>query len=204
MTTRRSPIEDWLEHSRPLLNDVGALQSLALCDLSALPKIGIKGADAENFVADQGIDVPRAIYESRQLADGGLIVRLAMDEFILESGIAGGTVSEVSANLDAADGKVFRVERQEATFLLIGCRAIDVLAQSCGINFHETTARRLVLTRVAGVNAGVFPETIASQPAFRIWVDYTYALYLWEALVQICEDLDGKLVDAGCIFPELR
>ena len=79
-----------------------------------------------------------------------------------------------------------------------------MLAQSCSINFNEASLNQLLLTRVAGVNCGVLPETIGNRQFFRLWVDYTYAIYLWTTLVQIFEDLDGSVVGAGCIFPELR
>ena len=59
------------------------------------------------------------------------------------------------------------------------------------------------MTRVAGVSCCVFPDTIGGIPAYRIWVDTSYALYLWETLVEICESVGGGVIGAGCVFPEL-
>ena len=218
--TTRSPIHHWLKQRTSEWKNVNgtlvavrlgnaddektALERLALCDVSGLQKLGFKGPDAEHFVAEHGIAIPEAVYESRALTDGGLIVRLAADEFLLESGLIGAALPQLSSDLDSAEGQVFRVERQDATFLLTGSRATKVLAQSCSINFNEASLNQLLLTRVAGVNCGVLPETIGNQQFFRLWVDYTYAIYLWTTLVQIFEDLDGSVVGAGCIFPELR
>ena len=39
--------------------------------------------------------------------------------------------------------------------------------------------------------------------AYRLWVDYTYAEYLWETLADICRELNGGVVGAGYIFPDL-
>ncbi len=218
--TARSPIHAWLERRAPewknvrgtpmavRLQEAGdeqtALNLLALCDVSALQKLGIKGPDAERFVADRGIAVPQAVYESQGLTDGGLIVRLAKDELMLESGISGEVLPQLSSDLTSAEGLVFRVDRQDATFLLTGSRATEVLAQSCSINFRDAAVSQLLLTRVAGVSCGVLPDTIGDRRIFRLWVDYTYAMYLWTTLVQISEDLGGCVVGAGCIFPELR
>lgn len=180
-----------------------AAKTLAICDLSSLAKLGVKGLEAEDWLSDREVDVPDAVYGSCRLVGDGNIVRVACDEFLLESGVNNDTVQTLAGQLNSASGNVYSVPRQEATFLLIGSRSVDVLAQMCGINFHESPLRKLILTRVAGVNCGIFPDLVQDARAFRLWVDYTYAVYLWESLVRICEDLDGIVAGASCIFPEL-
>jgi sarcosine oxidase subunit gamma len=185
-------------------NERMAMQIAGLCDLSELTKLGVKGIDAAGWLSNRNIDVPATIYESRRLADGGIIVRLAADEFLLESGITNKTVPELEALLYTNSGQLCRIERQEATFLLVGARAIDVLAQTCGINFRDQVSGRLVLSRVAGVSCGIFLDSVGELTAFRFWIDASYAAYMWETLLQICEDLGGSLIGAGCLFPELQ
>lgn len=185
-------------------NERMAMQSVGLCDLSGLTKLGVKGNDSTDWLSSRNVEVPATIYESCRLADGGIIVRLAADEFLLESGITNETVPELDALLSTNTGQICRIERQEATFLLVGARAIDVLAQTCGINFRDQPPGQLVLSRVAGVSCGILPDPIGEFNAFRFWIDAGYAAYLWETLLQICEDLDGSLIGAGCLFPELQ
>ena len=213
MATRRSPIHDWLASRQPDWGLVGgmpialrlrdeeteqaAMQTLGLSDLSGPEKLGVRGPDAESWLADQAVEIPPDIYESRRLADGGFIVRIATDEFLLESGFANESVRALVARLDAQTGALWRVPRQEATFLLVGSRALDVLSQTCGFDFHHAPQLHLVLTRVASVSCGVFPDSVPHTSAFRFWVDYTYAIYLWEELVKICEDLNGSVIGAG-------
>ena len=100
-------------------------------------------------------------------------------------------------------GRLARVEHEEATLLLTGRRSLEVLSQTCGINFREALPDKVVFTRVAGVSCGVFTEAIREVPVYRIWVDPSYALYLWETLVEICHSLDGGEIGAGCIYSEL-
>lgn len=215
--TRRSPIHELLQarHAEwrvvagaPLAVRIetdeaerATAQTLGLCDVSALPKLGLKGPDAEHALTDRGIEVPGAIYESCRLAGGGWIVRTGANEFFLESGATDDSVA-LLASLDSARGRVFRIERQDATFLLAGSRASEVLAQTCGANVREAAAHRLMLTRVAGVSCGVFPQFFADAPGYRLWVDYSYAVFLWESLVEICESLDGRVIGAGCLLAE--
>lgn len=217
-TTQRSPIHHVLQARQPTWCDTfdmpivvrfqteeaerQSMKRLGLCDLSGLSKLGIKGRDSASWLESKNIDVPAAVYESSRLADDGLIVRIATDEFFLESGISNQTVPTLSSESESLSGHVFRVERHEATFLLVGTRAIDVLAQTCGINFEEAVLRRLIYSRVAGVSCGILPDSIGELPAYRLWIDPSYAVYVWETLEQICHDLGGKAVGAGCLFPD--
>lgn len=217
--TRQSPIQPWLEARNATWSCIGpmliavrlqneptegaAIQTLGLCDMSALSKLGVKGPDADRWLQDQDVDVPDLIYESRQLPGGGVIVRIGSDEFLLESGVTNELVPVLRARIDSTEGSMVPVVREDATFLLIGTRSREVLDQTCGINFQEAISRRLVLTRVAGVSCGVFPERFKEIPAYRLWVEPSYAVYLWETLVEICESLGGHAIGAGCIFPEL-
>jgi len=180
-----------------------ALEFLGLCDLSGLQKLGLKGRDAERWLVGEGIDVPATVFDSRPLESGGVIIRFGSDEFFLEEGISGSTVSTLAERIDSQNGHVFRVEHQEATFLLTGSRSQEVLAQTCGINFAEVAQRRVIFTRVAGVSCGLLPDAVGDIPVYRILVDPSYAVYLWETLVEICESLGGKMIGAGCLYPEL-
>ena len=216
--TRRSPIHHLLETRQPQSSPVGdtpsvagfqteeaqqaALRTLGLSDVSHLTKLGVKGRNAENWLSNQGVDVPAGIYASNRLADDGLIIRLGTDEFLLQSGSEDESVPALAARLESDQEHVYRVERQEGAFWLVGSRAREVLAQTCGVDFRQAPSQRLVLTRVAGVNCGVFPDPMADAPAYRLWVDYTYAAYLWETLLQICQDLDGRVISPECIVPE--
>jgi glycine cleavage system aminomethyltransferase T len=180
-----------------------AMESLGLCDLSGLRKLGLKGPDAESLLRNANLDVPTEIFDSRPFSDGGLIVRIGSDEFFLEGGILDECLTEISQKLDQSDGNVFHVDHQEATFLITGLCQLDVLAQTCGINFREAIPRRAIFTRIAGVSCCVLPNEIEGVPGSRIWVDPGYALYLWETLVEISESLGGSVIGAGCIFPGL-
>jgi glycine cleavage system aminomethyltransferase T len=213
---RRSPIHDALKERGAESRLVGgvpfavrlrdeptereAMQSLAICDLSGLQKLGVKGRDAESWLSSEGVEVPVDILESCPFSDGGVTVRFGADEFFLEDGVANMSVASLDERLQSRRGQVFRVEHQEATFLLVGPLSIEVLAQTCGMNFREAPPRQLVLTRVAGVNCAVLPELVGDIPTHRFWVEPSYALYLWEVLVEICESLNGSVVGADIFF----
>jgi sarcosine oxidase, subunit gamma len=160
-------------------------QDLVLRDLSTLPKLGIKGPGAATWLQSQGIQVPPETYDARPLADGGLIVRLGLSDFFLEGGASGSILIPLSAEVSRFPPQVYRVERQDATILLSGARALEVLAQLCSIDFRSAPVGRVYLTRAGGVNCAVLPESSDEGTRFRIWVDYTFAVSFWESLAEI-------------------
>lgn len=178
------------------------MTSLGICDVSGLQKLGVKGPDAAAWLHSLGIDVPAKILDSNSLPPGGVIVRLGRDEFFLEDDIANTALPRLMTKADAHRGDMYRVEHDEATFLLVGDRATQVLAQTCAINFREVVPQQVVFTRVAGVSCSVLPA-LADIPTYRFWVDPSYAVYLWKTLVEICESLDGRVIGAGCLYREL-
>ena len=210
---RRSPVHDLLTYRNPQWGRVAgapialrfgdgeaeAARELALCDLSALPKLGLKGAGAEGWLRRHEIEMPPATYDTARLPDGGLIARLGGADFFLEGGPSDG----VLPRLAAVPADVYRVERQDATFLLSGARALRVLARLSSIDFATAPPRRLVLTGAGGVNCGVLPDVGGGVPVYRTWVDFTYAASFWESVVEIAEELGGRVVGAACVYPEL-
>ncbi len=207
---RRSPVHHLLEPTAtvwgrlagapvalrlgPAEEESAAAKALALCDVSALPKVGIRGPAAEAFLRGQGVELPPATYDVLPHA-GGLVVRLGSADFFFE----GGDMSR----FDTMPPGVYRVERQDATFLLCGSRALEVLAQLCSYDFRAAP-RRLVLTRAGGVNCGVLPDQVNGIALFRFWVDPTFAVSFWEMLAEIAGELGGRVVGAGCFYPDLE
>src|SRR5207302_2101616 len=86
-TPRRSPVHHLLEGPStqwgrladapialrlgPADEEEAAVRTLALCDVSALAKLGVKGLAAEAWLREQQIDIPPGIYDTRPMAGGG-------------------------------------------------------------------------------------------------------------------------------------
>jgi sarcosine oxidase subunit gamma len=217
-TVRTSPIHEWLEPRTKSWSEIAgchialqlvkdaeaeesALDTVALCDCSALPKFGLKGKDAPAWLETQGITVPEDIYDTAALDDGGLIVRFAGNEFMLESGLAAETIPNLQVAAESLPHGLHRVEHQEATFVLAGDRVSAVMSQTCGINFKEAQNGKLILTRVAGVSAGIIPQQLDGRTSYRLWVDYSLAPYLWETLLEIAQELGGRAVGLDFLYP---
>ena len=180
-----------------------AVQTLALCDVSALPTLGVKGPAAVDWLSAHGVAIPDEIYDTQKLADDGLIARVASDEFLLQSGVSCQTVPSLVDKLGQGQEGAIHVERQEATFLLVGARVLEVFSQTCGVDFREVRPWRLTITRIAGASCGILHWNREDVPRYQLWVDPTYAVYVWETLLEIVEELEGHLVGAAAVLDGL-
>lgn len=207
---RRTPIQHLLEPLKPvwlpdsrlpivlryrsLDQEQATMRKLGLCDLSGLSRLGLKGAAAASWLTEQGIPIPEQVYASEHLSDGGCVVRLGVSEFLLESGLQDEIIPALDACLTSRGNQLIRVERQDASFLLIGSHALEVLSQTSGVNFREVSNGIWVFTRLAGVNCGILSDLVNGLPTYRLLFDSSYAVYLWETLVEIVGDLEGAAI----------
>ena len=159
-------------------------------------KLGLNGPAAAAWLGEQEIDVPVDILAFRQIDDNSFVARLGVAEFLLEFA----NVSDLSTRLESAlktlPTGVYCVPRSEATFLLSGSASELLFAQTCGVEFRQAEAERVIFTRVAGVSCGVLPIS-DHEPKYRIWVDCTYARYLWNTLAGIVAELGGTAAPLG-------
>jgi len=216
---RISPLHDVLAalnprvgtlHGMPVVLDFGnapaeaqRLPRLALCDASAFPRFGVTGKGAEAWLKANGVPVPGPVYGNAALPADGLCLRLGRNEFVIEDGCEGELVGQLWSTLGTGGDGVYPVLRQEAQFLLSGVQAWKVLAQACGYDFR-TPGEGLVFTRIAGVSCSVLHQAPADYPIFRLWLDPSQGVYLWEALLEIVRDMDGGLAGIASFYPHIR
>ena len=215
-TEKRSPLHSWhASHcdnwcqlgETPLPRQFAAAEEeqsaageLALCDLSGLPLLEVKGPGAAEWLTTRNLPVPAAIYEGKSTGEGGWITRTGSEEFLLRS-----AASSSQPGLSGSDpaGTVLITDRQDATFVVAGHRIGELMAQTCGLDYASLPAHQTHLSRVAGVSCGMIKDQLNGIPVCWLWLDPSYALYLWEQLVQITTDLDGKTVGVSCFYPDV-
>jgi sarcosine oxidase, subunit gamma len=212
---RRSPVHHALEELNPVWAQIHNMKvplrfgnsasesqlktELSLCDMSCLPKIGVKGPESLAWLAEAGISVPEAIYGSFSRGDSGLVIRTDRHEVFLEDGPASHRVSELEHELRSRPSGVYLVRRQDASFLLTGARSNAVLRETCGVDFSQSLDL-VVMTGVAGVSCMVLPLQGKEIPAFRLWLDPSYGSYLWDALLEIVRDQGGDAIGLDAFY----
>jgi hypothetical protein len=177
---RRSPIAQLVESSKETLK--------GLQYRGELVKVGVKGADLSAWAQKYQLEIPETFYDVLAVGVHGLLARVGAQEIVLECAEDDALLLTMEQALRAS-GNVYRIEQQSVTFELRGAQALPVLAQTCGVNLHREPPARIIYTRIAGVACGVIPMEESSERAYRIWVDYTLAPYLWETFVEIIREL---------------
>jgi len=171
-------------------DELEQLSKLGLADLSALPRFGCKGREAAEWMTARDLPVPPSIYGWQRLEDGELLLRVDDREYMLENGPGGGRAEILATELGSGADGVYRVQRQDASFMIAGRRATEVLAQTCSVNIAET-GDDFFKTRVALTSCSVKREDLGSVPAHRLWCDPSYGEYLFAALLEIVRELGG-------------
>jgi sarcosine oxidase subunit gamma len=206
----------------PPYEDVAVVKPLSLKVREAADRFGLKGPGAPAWLAAQGIAMPPA--PNTWLGPGGpedeglLVARLGSSEFFLEDGLGGTALRDIEPLPGAHPPGVYPVLREDASFLLEGQGALDVMAQVCNVNFADldlaaarpsaarptaarpivarpSAARPLIMTSMIGVSVLVVPHggprDVADSFSFRIWCDPTFGAYLGESLRQVVGDCGG-------------
>lgn len=215
---RRSPVHDLIEPLKPVRKQIRGMSTalyfkdpesedqkkreLALCDVSCFPRMSVKGPGTVSWLEQMQVPVPETVYSCLLLEDDGLVIRTDRQEVFLEDGPQSHIVSRLTEQLASGVSSLLRVERQDAAFLLSGSKANQVLAETCGFDFREPGIQ-LVMTRVAGVSCALLPLRTAGVPVYRIWLDGSYGVYLWEALLEIIHEHGGDAVGLACFYPVL-
>jgi len=174
--------------------ELARVEAVAVADLSALRRCGLKGPAAAEWLAARAIPVPSEANRWLELPGGGVIARLGRTEFFLEDATDGRNVETTRVALaDGIDG-VYPVARQDTAIALAGRRSGELLRQTCNVDFTRVAADEAVMTQMVGVAVLVVRRDKGASPCYRIWCDPTFARYFWETLRGIAEELGGGAV----------
>lgn len=179
---------------------------LGICDLSALPRIGLKGPGAADWLSARGVPVPDQPNTWSVLEGGGVVARLARTEFLVEDGFSGKTVARLAPDLKPGSPGVYPVPRQDCALALTGELVNELLVQTCNVDFTARTrdARVVTLTLMVGVSVTVLQQRLAGTDCWRLWCDGTSGPYLWETLTGIAAELGGGAVGFASAFPDAQ
>ncbi|HEX4147506.1 MAG TPA: hypothetical protein VHY20_00900 [Pirellulales bacterium] len=179
-------------------------ETLALADLSCLPRLTVKGPQGGEFLASQGWPVPEHVLGVLPLSGGGLVARTGGSEFLLQGAPGDERVEQLHAALSQAGGGVYRVLRQDAIMGLVGARAVEALRQACAYDFAQAEpGGPVVMTRVANVSCSVLVRSWYERRVFEISTEGTFGDYLWHVLLEIVRELGGQRVGMAAIDPRL-
>lgn len=175
---------------------------LGVTDVSCFTRFGIKGAQAAEWLMQQGIKTPEGINAWVEGTPGTLVLRLGNAEFLIEDQAKGKACSKLHAFNQSNMQGVSHVARADASFVLSGSKALNLLSELCVLDLRDAAlpSNAVVMTQVAGISATLIRENLAGEKVYRIWCDGTYGAYMWEILIEIAQELGGGAVGLTCRF----
>lgn len=178
--------------------EVALARDLAICDLSALPRVGFKGREAQSWPAAQGLaispDNNRAVVQD----DGALVARLADSEVLILSDLAG--TSGLCERLAKAwspdpDPGAYPVPRADTNcwFMISGVHADALYAKICGVDLrpHKFPNLAIAQTSIARLNGIVIRADVSDCLAYHLLTDSAAAGYMWMCLLDAMEEWGG-------------
>ncbi|MBX9605504.1 MAG: hypothetical protein K2Y51_04725 [Gammaproteobacteria bacterium] len=173
-----------------------------LADQTHLPRLGLKGRGAADWLAAAGVTVPDAPNLWLRDATGVRVARLGAQDFLLEAEAEadGAALARLAAAWSADSGRRGQlVPRQHAlaSFLVGGERAADLFVRLCAVDLRPThfAVDAVAQTQVALTTAIVLRDTDIA-PRYRLYVDTSLALYLWDRLHEVTVALGGGALGA--------
>ena len=180
-----------------------AAKALGLCDLSALPRSGVKGWRALDWLRRQGIAIGEAENLAYPQADGALVARLAASEALVLGTLEGGGPFEAlegAFTMTSAVG-AYPVPRAGANawFLVTGGQAAALFAKLCGVDLRPAkfANHAVAQSSIARLNGIVIRDDLGATLAYHLLADSASASYLWAVLVDAMVEFEGRPVGLG-------
>ncbi len=181
-------------------------KTMAIADLSPLPRTGFKGPDTPDWLKEQGVDIPGAPNRAVTRGAGMIIGALSWDEHLILSSLSGdnGLCAKLNDGWRIDDGKrCYLMPRADshAWFALSGAHAAEMFAKVCGVDLRPQKFENgaIAQTSLARLNAVIIRNDLGSTLAFFVLADSASAEYLWACLLDAMVEFDGALVGIAAL-----
>jgi len=191
-----------VSHYRSVEEERAQVKTLALVDLSALPRIGFKGLGAPDWAAAQGMTLPAQPNRATLQDDGTLIARLSQTELLIASNLSGASTHSAVAVSAVADTtlaeRVYSLPRADSHSWLVLCGdlAAETLAKVCGVDLrpHKFANGEVAQTSIAKINGVLIRNDYGDTLAYSIFSDSSSVEFLWDSLLDAMAEFNGAPV----------
>lgn len=188
-------------------DEIAAAQaSLVLADLADQAKVIVEGKQAESAVQSVFSGPTLAINQGLFLSEANLSVyRLRQDQFYIRArtGRESRLIEQLNSAIAQKDDLVTVTDETDARceLLLLGPTAAICLSRVCGLDLHpdEFPNHTAKQTSVAKIRQLIIRHDFGSLPAYILSGGRSYALYLWETLLQAGRDLKIQPIGRGAV-----
>ena len=177
------------------------VDALGLCDLSLLPRTGLKGRGAPKFMASLVSDLPQEPNNALFTKDGTIVARLSNEEFLILGSLSfdSQVVADIEATTNSAGDKAaYPLPRADShcLFALVGAAAADAMAKLCAVDLRarKFPPGAIAQTSIARVSGVVISHEFGSQSGFFILCDTASTEYLWRSIIDAIGEYGGGAI----------
>ena len=171
---------------------------LALCDLSAMGRVGFKSAAVDSWCeANCGITAP-PINQGALTDKELLIIRLSGTEVLMmEDRAARGDFELMLQSVPAA----YVLPRQDShhCYMLLGQHCASLFSKLCAVDlrFHKFQSLQVAQTVMARAGVIIIRRDIEQTPAFYLLTDSSLAEYMWDCILDAMQEFEGEVIGIG-------
>lgn len=180
-------------------------KTLGICDVSCFPRFGVKGLNAVQWLKEHKVDIPPQGNAWIVQQPDTLVLRLGMNEFLLEDQLGGKACEALRAAAQPKAYGIYKVQRNDTALILSGSCVQELFSEVCAIDLRDQALgpNAVVMTQMAGISVTVLRQQLNGETVYRVWCDGTYGPYIWDTLLEIAEELGGGAVGLSCHFKEM-
>lgn len=192
-----------------IIEEHSQAQTLAICDLSTLPRIGFKGAGAPSWVEAQKLNLPAMANTTVLQGSGSLVAKLSDQEILVLSDIFAQSKDVFHLSEQAKiyhknyDKQVYSLPRDDSHCWLAvsGTLASEMFSKICGVDLrtHKFSHSHIAQTSVAKTNAVVIRNDLGRTPAFYVLSDISGVEFLWDCLLDAMQEYGGYAVGVSAL-----
>ena len=175
-----------------------------LCDHTHLARIGFKGGAAAAWLQAQGVALPAAPNRWLHDVSGATVARLGAEDFLItdEDDTTSGLPQSLASRWQAASAPgayPLLCQHGLAAIALGGEGASELLARLCAVDLRPRVFAidAVAQTQVALTSAVIMRGTAGAAASYRLFVDTSLALYLWDILHDVAVTLGGGALGAA-------
>ncbi|MEP7311797.1 MAG: sarcosine oxidase subunit gamma [Pseudomonadota bacterium] len=160
--------------------------------LRGIARLGVKGPDAAQLLAEAGLPVPASpnsviCLDPARHAGGGRCLRLGNSEFLVEQDVSDEAILALQLTLTTTALRAWPALRCDRSLVLRGPDTRALLLQICDFDFTtlEAAPHTAVMTLMAGISVIIARDDKAAMPGIRIWCDPGFGDYLHDCLLTL-------------------
>lgn len=182
-------------------DEVSAARGLGLCDLTTMPRTGVTGPGATDWLAHRGFRVPLSPNLATRQANGDALVRLSDNEYLLLATRLlrhGGSPAGFEIFSDRPARRMYALPRLDShcCLALTGTRAVELLSKICAVDLRPRVFADggVAQTSMAHLSAIVVRHDLSECPCLLMLVSSVAAEYALEVILDAMAEFNGTPV----------